>query len=185
MSGILFAFVRDLKLILMIYPIMILAFTLTYYGWLYSIGVGLHSKLPEAINMKLGRFKVFMFAQILYMLFIAIGLGWVYSNMVMPNGHLQQDGSYTPMPDFMNVLPFLIPAHLFIIFCAFYCNYFVSKELRAVEVQQRVRASDYIGDFLMFIILIIGIWFIQPRINRVFGYSKDESHSLDDHMTLG
>jgi len=50
----------------------------------------------------------------------------------------------------------------------FYCLYFISKSLKAVELQRDVTFNDYAGEFFLIWFFPIGIWFIQPRINKLF-----------------
>lgn len=49
-----------------------------------------------------------------------------------------------------------------------YVFYFMAKALKSVETQSEVSFTDCIGDFMLLIFLPIGIWFIQPRINKIF-----------------
>jgi hypothetical protein len=68
------------------------------------------------------------------------------------------------------ILNIIIPLFLFIflIFCILYAIYFNAKSLKSVELQRDVTFSDYAADFFLFLFFPIGIWFIQPRINRIF-----------------
>ena len=62
----------------------------------------------------------------------------------------------------------IFPVHIFAVFCGFYAYYFVSKSLALVEKNRPVSYPDYVGYLLAFWFLIFGIWFIQPRINRLY-----------------
>ena len=44
---------------------------------------------------------------------------------------------------------------------------FPAKVLNSIERNREVSLSDYIGDFFLIVFLPIGIWFLQPRINRI------------------
>ena len=46
--------------------------------------------------------------------------------------------------------------------------YFLAKLLVMVEKKSIVRFNDYIGTFFAAYVLLIGIWYLQPRINRAF-----------------
>jgi len=63
-------------------------------------------------------------------------------------------------------LIFLI--HFFAVFCGFYNYYFVSKCLALAEKNRPVSYADYRGYFLGCWFFPAGVWFIQPRINRLF-----------------
>jgi hypothetical protein len=61
-----------------------------------------------------------------------------------------------------------IPLHLFGVFCMF-CNlYFVAEGLETAETGERASFFDCLGPFLLLFFGIIGVWFIQPRINRLY-----------------
>jgi len=61
----------------------------------------------------------------------------------------------------------IIPFHLFSMFCIFYCLYFVAKVFKTVELQRKVTFSDFAGEFFMIWFYPIGIWIVQPKINKM------------------
>ena len=61
----------------------------------------------------------------------------------------------------------IVPLHLFSIFCIFYSVYFVAKTFKTVELQREVTFSDFVGEFFMLWFYPIGIWIIQPKINKM------------------
>jgi len=67
-----------------------------------------------------------------------------------------------------------------------YCNYFAARLLNSVEQERDVTFQDFSGDFFAFIFYPIGVWWLQPRINRIFGRDKqmyDPNSPLDQHVT--
>ena len=48
---------------------------------------------------------------------------------------------------------------------------FPARVLRTLELRRTVPKRECIGEFIMMLFLPIGIWFLQPRINKV--YSED------------
>lgn len=50
---------------------------------------------------------------------------------------------------------------LFIIFS------FPARILKSIEINDRVNINDYFGDTFLFMFWPIGIWFIQPRLNKI------------------
>jgi hypothetical protein len=48
-----------------------------------------------------------------------------------------------------------------------YCVYFVSRILVMAELERKVTFSDYIGTFIHIYVFFIGVWWLQPRINRL------------------
>jgi hypothetical protein len=45
--------------------------------------------------------------------------------------------------------------------------YFTAKTITSVEMKKETHFSDYIGDFFLIWFFPVGIWFLQPRINRL------------------
>jgi bacteriorhodopsin len=65
----------------------------------------------------------------------------------------------------MVLIFFLI--HLFSMFCIFYVLYFAAKTFKTVELQREVRFSEFAGEFFMLWIFPIGVWILQPKINKM------------------
>ena len=154
-------FERSMYFFSILFPLTMLIYISAFFGWLYSIGINLHKKLPETVPMKSGRFKAFLCIPVIYITLIILTLCMVLINH--PNAW-QPDSTTAPLIFFT-----ILPIHLFSIFCIFYCLYFVAKSLKAVEVQKPVTFSDYAGEFFLLWFFFIGVWFIQPRINKILG----------------
>jgi len=63
---------------------------------------------------------------------------------------------------------FYLSRSFFLLFCMFYCLYFNAKALKAAEWQRPVTFSDFAGEFFMIWFFPVGIWILQPRINKLF-----------------
>ena len=57
--------------------------------------------------------------------------------------------------------------HILSMFGIFYSLYFVAKTFKTVELQREVTFSDFAGEFFMIWFFPIGIWVIQPKINKM------------------
>jgi len=62
----------------------------------------------------------------------------------------------------------VLPLHFFAMFCIFYCLRFVSKSLVLVETGKPASFYDYAGPFFLIWFYPIGIWIVQPRVNRLY-----------------
>jgi len=62
----------------------------------------------------------------------------------------------------------LFPFHLLAMFCLIFDLNFVSKSLALAESGGAVSFYDYAGPFFLLWFFPLGIWFIQPRINRLY-----------------
>lgn len=139
------------------FPFLLIYVLGLFFSWFYAMGVNLHQRLPKTVTMHLKKLKLFLFAPLVYMLFL-FGFMFVASSDLNPESH--------PAPAFF---AWFIPLHFFSVFCIFYCLYFIAKALKAVELQRPVEFNEYAGEFIMIWFFPIGVWFIQPRINRLFG----------------
>jgi len=55
-----------------LFPIIMLVFMGIFFGWFWSVAIGLQSKVPESVKMKVKKFKVFFFIPMVYMLLITL-----------------------------------------------------------------------------------------------------------------
>jgi hypothetical protein len=154
------------------FPIMMVVFMGIFFGWFWAIAIGLQKKIPAHVKMKTSKFKIFFFIPFIYILLISIGFG------VMMNGLMETTEAMGEAPDSVGVASgpavmagaitaIILPLHLFSMFCIFYCLYFVSKTLKTAELQRETTFSDFAGEFFMVWFYPIGIWIVQPRINKL------------------
>ncbi|WP_194778309.1 hypothetical protein [Pararhodonellum marinum] len=62
----------------------------------------------------------------------------------------------------------LLAIPFFYVFYAFlYSIAFPAKTLKSIELGKKASFAEYFADFFLIFFLPIGIWFLQPRINRV------------------
>ena len=148
------------KIALIGFPLMLIFFMVVFFGWFYTLGSNLVSKLPGTVRMSLTKFRIFLLVPVLYILLLFIFMAVFFSTK--PSG-----SEVGPPPNF-GFIALIIPVHLFSMFCIFYCMYFISKALKVAELQKPVTSSDYIGDFLLFWFSPVGEWILQPRINKLF-----------------
>ncbi len=141
-------------------PIMLILYIGIFLGWFYSLGINLHKKLPKTVTMNLKTFKLFLLIPAIYSLFFLFYVTSKFSNVL------------TDLTPNLAILEIIFPLHFFSMFCIFYCLYFISKELKAVEWQKPVTFSDFAGEFFLIWFFPLGVWVIQPRINKIF-----ESHA--------
>jgi hypothetical protein len=139
------------------FPAVTLLVMVLYFGWFYAMGTHLHRLLPPTVRMSLTKFRIFMAVPIVYIAALSIFLAAV----------LRKVQTGTPLSP-MLVLA-LVPLHLFSMFCIFYCLYFNAKALKSVEWGGPVSFNDFAGEFFLIWFFPIGVWFIQPRLNRLFG----------------
>lgn len=148
------------------FPAMMVLCTGLFFGWFYALGLNLYKKLPATAPMNLTLFKVFLFIPVAYILLISVFAGSIFytgTNI----GTINPDTFW---------LMFLV--HLFSMCCIFYCLYFNAKALKAAELQRPVTFSDFAGEFFLLWFFPVGIWILQPRINKLFDATiADQSYT--------
>jgi hypothetical protein len=116
--------------------------------WLWCWGDFLNFLVPKYLRLKLQLFRV---AIIYIFLFIFL---------------------LNTLPQEMTSTIWGILLGLFYIICGYYIPYFLSKSLLLAETGKQVKLYSCIITALLFFFIPIGIWFIQPRINRLFLANK-------------
>jgi hypothetical protein len=69
----------------------------------------------------------------------------------------------------------IFPLHVFAMLCMFYLPIFVAKNLTLVEKGTDVTFSEYAGVFFLLWFLPIGLWIVQPRINRLYAEARNSA----------
>ena len=130
----------------------------TLFGWFYSVAVGLQKMVPLDIKMRVTLFKIFFFIPLAYITLIIV---WLFVSI---------NGAGTARFD-PGIWVAIVPLHLFSTFCMFYNLYFVAKTLKTVELQRQVTFGDFVLEFFLAWFFPIGVWILQPRINKLIeGY---------------
>jgi hypothetical protein len=142
------------------FPVVMIIFMAFLYGWLWSIAIGLQKKVPENVKMKVRKFKFFFFFPLIYLLIVMSFFFFSINNMSGQNID-------SPFGISGGLFAVIIPIHLFAMFCIFYIFYFVARTFKTVELQRAVTFGDYAGEFFLLIFYPIGIWIIQPKINKM------------------
>jgi len=117
-----------------------------FLSWFLCVGLFLCTILRPALKPKVGFFEVAVVFPILY--------SFAVPTLFLNDSQLISD--------------ILIPLHLFAMVCAFYCFSFVAKCLARVETGKAQPFSKYAGTFLLLWFFPLGVWIIQPKINRLY-----------------
>ena len=115
-------------------------------GWMWSMGSFLVSISEPSLKLSIHYFRFAIIFPTLYLL--------------------------TALPFFLSrnstVEAIILPLHLLTMFCLFYVFYFISKSLVIAEKCEAVTFNDYALSLFLLFFSIVGIWLIQPRINRLY-----------------
>lgn len=159
------------------------------YIWFWSIGVGLHSRIaPGGVN-GLMRFKVIF----LVMVVVNLGTLWytigMYDNM---KPWMYMDSSDDPVERrgmIANQMTLIMQHSIWVLLMQIigfgtyiHTLYFCAKTVRTVEKGSVARFGEYIGDFALLMFWPIGVWILQPRINRMV--QNEEKDPFLDHLIV-
>ena len=70
---------------------------------------------------------------------------------------------------FMTSLFFIIPVLFVFQLSLLYCFFFVARLIKQYETKQKPKFEEFFKEFILTLLLPIGIWFLQPKINRIIG----------------
>jgi hypothetical protein len=130
----------------MFFIVVTAAFGLCVLAWLWFLGSFLSSGLKAQFRMKPGFFH---FAVLYPLLYMPVFSWFVFSSA---NGAVMV----------------IVPLHLLGMACMVYVLYFVSRNLVMAETGMPASFSDYIGTLILFWFFPVGVWLVQPRVNRLY-----------------
>lgn len=136
-------------------------FASCYLIWFWSMGSFLGSVMQPALRLKLVFFRFALLYPVVY--------GLVFFALF---------GITKPA-----VIAVIFPLHLLAMFCMFYDLYFVSKSLVLTERGRPVSFCDYARPFFLLWFFPIGIWIVQPRINRLYAERRNNRELAGDAVT--
>lgn len=169
--------VPDMFSFLLFIPVVMILSTGVHYGWLYSVALGLKKKMPAAVTMNVKRFKLLLILLLVYLVLFSatvVVFGFYIKSAVM-DGMFNSNEPPAFIPVFISIYLIALPFHAFAFFCTIYCLYFVAKTFKTVELQRETKFSDYVGEFFLIWFFPIGVWIIQPKINRIAESPASES----------
>ncbi len=140
----------DVEAMFSIFPIIMVAFMAIFISWFWGIGTGLNKLVQKEIRPSSNLFRF----GIIYTACYALIFTFIFFQLV---GKREPGGE----------MALIIPFHFLAMFCMFYALYFIAKNLVMAEKNQVVTFGDFAGPFFLIWFYPIGIWFIQPRINRL------------------
>ena len=154
------------SIMISVFPLVLILSVGLFSGWYYAVGTNLYKNLPETATINLKLFKLFLFIPVVYVLLFSL-----FIQGMLGNGEISKIGH--PTPTFFAIF---IPVNLFLIFCFFYCIFFIGKALKMVECQRNMTFNDCVVEILLIWIFPIGVWVIQPRINKLFETPTDSKN---------
>ncbi len=131
---------------------------LVFLIWFWVVALELKKHLPEEIyfNHKFFRSAMLVLGLILPAYGIIEALA---PQMILENNSTKY---------LFNIFGFYVNTHDSLTFiCYTYVCHYLSRALATAEKQKNSTLIEHLGTFILLFILPIGIWFIQPRINKL------------------
>jgi len=133
-----------------------------YSCWMYAVGMAL-------TEIKINRSN---------------DTAWFKAGVVFQTAHSVVENMVFPFFNYQSTAANLVLVIIALIF-GLYCSHFLSSSLRAAETGSNQEGSS--GDFFLFLFYAIGIWWLQPRINKLFDDGRteyDPDAPLDQQIKL-
>jgi len=121
------------------------------FGWLLSLGNLLNKKLPSNVKYSNIFFNVSLTIVILYIILLDIRSSNEFLNSLL--------APYIYRSFTINMIA---------MFFMFYAIHFIAKNLVMNERKDKIPFGAHIQEFFMLWFFPIGIWYLQPRIMRIF-----------------
>lgn len=141
-------------------------------GWFYAIGSRLRGYVPAGVRSA-PNLKFFAWVPVIYVACIAV----FTISATFKRGPYAQPAGDTVILNKVIMLT-MVALHLFSMFCVFYCMYHAAKTLKAAELQRKVTFGDFAGEFFLMWFFPVGVWILQPRINKIVA-EEPESNDMD------
>lgn len=126
--------------------------SLVYLGWFRSVGYLLIQISPDSLvpNKKFFRFSI-NYSVVYFLVYIFLLEPFLFASRLSSVA-----------------MSFIFPIHFLSVIIMFYNLIFISRTLAILEKGRKVLSSEYAKFSFLIWFLPIGIWSIQPRINRLY-----------------
>lgn len=148
--------------IIVAFPVMMLFFIFGLFGWVWAIATELYEKVRPEVKLNLSAFKIIFLIPVVYILLLLLWMAFFAFN---------GSGDQEDPPVIFIVLFIMI--HLVSMVCIIMGLRYAAKTMRSVELHRAAKFGDYIGEFFLMWFSIVGIWILQPRLNKL----------MEDHHT--
>ena len=118
-------------------------FVAALYGWVFAIGFYANQRLPDNLRRShalftAGLIYATVYASLLFLFVLDLRL-----------------------PDF-----YILPFHLLAMAGAFYGLWFSARQLTTLKENRELKFIEYSGPLFLMWFFPLGVWFIQPMVNR-------------------
>jgi hypothetical protein len=122
-------------------------------GWVLVTGTMLEKKKYGALN------------RLTYKRFISIGIVLIVTTCI---------GQLLLFTQAMSSANVQIGLMIYDLISVFWITTFAARSLKSNETSEEIDINDYFGDIFLFMLWPIGVWIIQPRVNKIFSANMSE-----------
>jgi len=158
------------SLIMICYSVRFFLFWLTVTNFQKNIPINIRSKTKI--------FKISFFIPIVYLSSSCIFFTYLTNKMIEYNRSIEGNLIKEILDKMINnefkldyinkFIQYIFPLHLLSIVAVLYVYYFIAKTIKTAELNKHVKFNDFIGELFMLIFYPIGIWILQPTINKIY-----------------
>ncbi|MBL7973385.1 MAG: hypothetical protein JNJ85_00635 [Candidatus Kapabacteria bacterium] len=141
-------------------PFSIMA-TSIQYTWLWAVVKGLQHKIPGDIDLHIKRFNIVFVSTIILLLLLYTLMYIMFSTL------FASFPEQSVNPEYFVVFFITFPVNMAMFGCSLYLMYFAAQTLKTVELQHKSGFDKCALEFVLFFFNIVGIWILQPRINKL------------------
>jgi hypothetical protein len=145
-------------------------------GWFWSIGNGMNKYLTEELNLSLNRFRLF-FSLLVVSLIIVFSAEFYYITNFLQT--LTEGNIAYNYKAFIIITLALLISSLSVLACIIYVYFFLAKTVASLKHQREAMFEDYILYIIFFLFSFVGVWFVQPIINKVI---NSENKTVTDEI---
>lgn len=127
-----------------------------FVAWVIKINEELYDRLPKDIHLNLTLLQLNLLISVIYMVVIFLFTEGYYISSEKDN-----------YAEYGWKLWIYIPLTFYVLFSYFYSIHFTAYSIHVIEKKLFGKSSDYGMLLAALFFFPIGIWFIQPKINRI------------------
>ncbi|MBI1221263.1 MAG: hypothetical protein GC180_01560 [Bacteroidetes bacterium] len=140
-------------------------------AWMISIAIGLRPYTPELVRLKTTPFWINLAIPFLVYIYLFYFIQNIFGmDLNVPN----------PAAEILPSIFILIVLSILASASSLYLYYYTAKALKTAMKKHRVKFGTFVGEFAMLLFWYIGIWMIQPDINKLIESELNPELMEDD-----
>lgn len=154
------------------YLLLLLVSGIVQLGWQWTMGNDLQDRVPEGTKLNQSAFQVTLAVSGLFLLLTCFAFFWgfdfVASNLSdwVDNPPGDEEGKALAF-GFLKWFGLFMAFGLIAFGCQIYNVIHVGKTLKSIELGRPARGGEFAGYAILSYLLIIGVWILQPKVNRL------------------